>query len=606
LKTKLLLSILLFGAFYQASAQNVLQAMKPRPADYEYLSAPDSLGVRHQLLMPDIANHNKNSKVNGAIPRLPYPIIFIHGLNSNDLIWGNTTDTNLMYNFFQSQNLTYGGKFDFNLNFDGNNAIANKSFWPTPNADIAFYTSTAVAADYYFVNFDVGSDGAVYPGGILSTNVLSNQSAIAKQGIALKTVIQKVLSLTGRDKVILMGHSMGGLAAREYLQNSSNWQIDGQHHIAKLITTGTPHGGYTGTNIQLVTGIDGQSEAYRDLRKSYSWTGYDGVYLYGGTENSSIIKNILLSPFYNVDVNCNGIDKDNTNIIGLNQRQWRTEIDYSYIVGICTNCEGLQLNIGGDGDGIVRSENANLSNFTTQLPEPKNEFIYKASAITIKGLHSDLPQAISVNMQGLDEPNEYSLAYGVDFGKYYKGFTTIQPINGYPDDYDDYKFTLNYNADVVITMANPSSNSIYFRFVNASNQIISSLFTIGANSNSQFTQTLPPGQYYLEIIGKPNTTSYLYPYTFIMDSFLSTDNFETNNSLNLFPNPTTSKVFFDNTNSNFKEVAVYNDLGQKVATTSFTSAVQNQEVDMSTLSTGIYVLKFSDGKTSKSAKVIKQ
>ena len=52
---------------------------------------------------------------------------------------------------------------------------------------------------------------------------LSNQSAIAKQGLALRNVIIYVMQLTGRDKVILMGHSMGGLAAREYLQNPSNW-----------------------------------------------------------------------------------------------------------------------------------------------------------------------------------------------------------------------------------------------------------------------------------------------------------------------------------------------------------------------------------------------
>ena len=221
MKTNLLLSILFFSVLLHSNAQNVLPAMKPIPADYEYLSAPDSLGVRHQLLMPNISNKNLQSAQN-----LPYPIIFINGLNSNDLIWGNTTDTDLMYNFFQSQNLTYGGKFDFNLNYDGNNATANKIVWSnsTPNADIAFYTSTASVADYYFVNFDVGSDGSVYPGhGLFNTDVLSNQSAIAKQGIALKVVIQYVLSLTGRDKVILMGHSMGGLASREYLQNPNNW-----------------------------------------------------------------------------------------------------------------------------------------------------------------------------------------------------------------------------------------------------------------------------------------------------------------------------------------------------------------------------------------------
>jgi hypothetical protein len=77
-------------------------------------------------------------------------------------------------------------------------------------------------------------------------------------------------------------------------------------------------------------------------------------------------------------------------------------------------------------------------------------------------------------------------------------------------------------------------------------------------------------------------------------------------TVTLYPNPTTSKVFFNNTISNFKEVSIYNNLGQKVAKTSFTSSVLNQEIDMSKLSTGIYIFKFSDGKTSESAKVIKQ
>lgn len=74
----------------------------------------------------------------------------------------------------------------------------------------------------------------------------------------------------------------------------------------------------------------------------------------------------------------------------------------------------------------------------------------------------------------------------------------------------------------------------------------------------------------------------------------------------IYPNPTNSKVFFDNSNSNFKEVLIYNYLGQEVNKTSFTSSLQNQEIDMSTLATGVYVLKFSDGATSKSVKVVKQ
>jgi hypothetical protein len=74
----------------------------------------------------------------------------------------------------------------------------------------------------------------------------------------------------------------------------------------------------------------------------------------------------------------------------------------------------------------------------------------------------------------------------------------------------------------------------------------------------------------------------------------------------IYPNPTSSKVFFDNTNSNFKEVAIYNYLGQEVAKTNFTVTSSNQEIDMNSLATGVYVLKFSDGENSKSVKVIKQ
>tara|TARA_B110000444_G_scaffold186079_1_gene175208 strand:- start:918 stop:1136 length:219 start_codon:yes stop_codon:yes gene_type:complete len=52
-----------------------------------------------------------------------------------------------------------------------------------------------------------------------------------------------VLQVSNRDKVILMGHSMGGLAAREYFQNSFFWQSDGLSHVAKIATLDTPQGG---------------------------------------------------------------------------------------------------------------------------------------------------------------------------------------------------------------------------------------------------------------------------------------------------------------------------------------------------------------------------
>ena len=91
-----------------------------------------------------------------------------------------------------------------------------------------------------------------------------------------------------------------------------------------------------------------------------------------------------------------------------------------------------------------------------------------------------------------------------------------------------------------------------------------------------------------------------------INQFLNVETFDTSNNFIVYPNPTSSKVYFDNSNFNFKEVAIYNYLGQEVTKTSFSNNINNQEIDMSTLATGVYVLKFSDSATSKSVKVVKQ
>ena len=80
----------------------------------------------------------------------------------------------------------------------------------------------------------------------------------------------------------------------------------------------------------------------------------------------------------------------------------------------------------------------------------------------------------------------------------------------------------------------------------------------------------------------------------------------TNSVIALYPNPTNSKVFFDNSRAKFKEVIIYNYLGQEVAKTIFSNNINNQEINMSTLSIGVYILKFNNGKSNQSIKVVKK
>ena len=56
--------------------------------------------------------------------------------------------------------------------------------------------------------------------------------------------VAEIRTLTGADKVILVGHSMGGLVARVYL-----YQLGGRTFVKKLITLGSPHEGTVLANL---------------------------------------------------------------------------------------------------------------------------------------------------------------------------------------------------------------------------------------------------------------------------------------------------------------------------------------------------------------------
>ena len=538
---------------------------------------------------------NQNSSLNinrniQEIQNLPYPIIFIHGLNSDSNTWNEMKD-------FMTTNLglSYGGRLDFCLNDNGSNTNNNKLIYPATNADIHRYNNYPLtSADFYLINFDVSWIGVPFTNS--SNDVLSNEAAIVKQGVALKLAIEEILQVSGRDKVILFGHSMGGLAAREYLQNQINWQSDNNHHVAKLITTGTPHGGYEGTALVSDPSdpIDWQSDAYRDLRHSYYVSQNDGVYLFGGIESFSIIKQNYIYDFYNVDVNCNGVI--NESIVGLNQKSLWSDVDYAYIIGQCNGCPTSFA-----GDGVVRDYNANFSNFYT-FPSPKNEFIYTAThALEI---HSDLPKQLIQNMQALDEPNERWIGYGLEYNKTYKGYIYNQPVPGYSFDYDDYKFFVNGSSQVSILINNITSSILYAKIFDANGNQIGNTFSGNSSSAINISQQLNTGNYILEIFATPGLTSTIYPYNFRLTTNLSTNDFESNNFI-VYPNPTSSKIFITS-KEYVSSYEIYNTLGQKVKEGSFNAVLEQEELDLTELQSGLYILNFNGEKTSKSVRIVKQ
>jgi triacylglycerol esterase/lipase EstA (alpha/beta hydrolase family) len=450
---------------------------------------PYNIGVGSNYLLFNVDSRNEvvesnenngyvaNTTINvsstiGGQQSLPYPLIFIHGLNSDNTTWNDLLTNGIQ----QLYGWSYGGCMNFCLNQSGTSTDKYQDFkdW-TDSSKIG-------AADFFTVNFNVDRSGNT-PSSTSFSNVLSNQASIVKQGLAINAAIKRVLNITGRDKVILVGHSMGGLASREYLQNSYLWQPDGNHHVAKLLTIGTPHGGSNSSDYGftgLLTGLDMKSEAVRDLRTSYYYSNQPGVYLFGGLENYATMDDILFSSFYNVDVNCNGIDADGTSIVGLNQKNIPNNLSYSCIIG-----NGVIT-----GDGVVFNANANLKNYYSTL---------SVDTFIVSALHTSLPSQTEVILKGLDESNEYNTAFGIDTGKTYFSNFTVQsksPTN-YTYDYDDYKISLGQNSLLKAKLYNIPTSKCYFNLLDSSQNIVYKDSTNG-QGYYEFNKSVTKGKYFVE------------------------------------------------------------------------------------------------------------
>ena len=548
---------------------------KSRPTEYQNFEyRNDSI-----FTLKSVINANKALVFES---KLPYPIIFVHGLNSSSETWNTSSD------YYDSQyGFTFGGRFDFCLNADGNNTTTNKNFYPTPGADIAAFESLVVNGDYYYVNFNVNPNGAV------GTSVLSNQSAVAKQGAALQKAIERILTITGKDKVILVGHSMGGLASREYVQNESNWQADNKHHVAKILTLGTPHGGSNASDnaFAFMTGTNIRSEAIRDLKTTYYYSGEGSRFLFGGVEiqnDTNMNDNNSTPDFYNVDINCNGILGET--ILGLNQKPIDQLIDFSCVIGRIT---------GGTTDGVVAEPSSNFNNYYPTLTYPAKLFYYVSGFDFIEN-HTELPDYPYQMMQGLDEPNFKELAYGINTNKNYIGYTTIQ--NPVAADNDFFKFTVTENVDAIVSITSIVTSSMNASILNADGSIVGTTQNNTGNTLS-FTRLLAAGDYFLKITSiTPTNTNYQTPYNFNIATTLSTQS-NVFNGFTFYPNPVTDILHLDN--SALTKASTYSILGQLIEEKTFENATSNT-LDFSNLEKGIYLIVLENESQQKTIKIVKQ
>ncbi len=86
---------------------------------------------------------------------------------------------------------------------------------------------------------------------------------------------------------------------------------------------------------------------------------------------------------------------------------------------------------------------------------------------------------------------------------------------------------------------------------------------------------------------------------------LSSGDFELNGDIVIYPNPTSSKIFITS-KEYVSSYEIYNTLGQKVKEGSFNAVLEQEELDVTALQNGLYILNFKGEKVNKTVKIIKQ
>jgi pimeloyl-ACP methyl ester carboxylesterase len=226
-----------------------------------------------------------------AYEKFSNPVIFIHGIIGDITTWQDFGEI-LGQNKEQNQ-LTFGGCITFNKDAGAADVI----FTP----DICKSTTYPLSSgDFYLMQFS------------------DNQNlTFHDQAKELEAIINTVSAANGQAKVILVAYSMGGLAARSYLQFISPTA----DKVLKLITVGTPHQGADITHLCESTPICTAFEIHLGSR---------AVAELDPTTSSAL--------------------KDLNDLI---RHPLPTRVSYTSIIGIGTF-------VIGDGDGIVSASSQNL------------------------------------------------------------------------------------------------------------------------------------------------------------------------------------------------------------------------------------------------------
>lgn len=408
----------------------------------------------------------------------PYPILFVHGLNGDEFNAWNPVITHLNTNL----DFSVSGSFRAELETPQTLADVTVQLQPTNNTTGDIWTINFFDAELNY----------------------SNENGINKQAKAIELAIEKIVSLTGKDKVILVGHSMGGVASTAFFLNTDN-QLDRKfnvnNRVAKLLTIGSPLAGsdqaiWEKVIVDVFAGIEIFSPAMRDLNKSTN--NHKNVFLFGGNENE-------VGTFYwDKDVNYNN-DPSVDNIKGINEYsidEWGNDVSFYWLAGVFEPTGGSDRE---EDDKLCPTENGDC------VVELVDQYFSFGESKIIEAGHADrwsCGQRFSFDaiVEGLDEADDFEKAYEIDLFTSYSGFITHQGDRGNnPNvDQDVYAFTASEGFKTSLTISkSPVFTSFYIYKNDRSSIVYSGSLSEGSSRTFEFILNDTDGNsnYYLVIEG---------------------------------------------------------------------------------------------------------
>jgi hypothetical protein len=240
-----------------------------------------------------------------------YPIVFIHG---HSLLRETSPEPladgfNKIQYALQDDGYLNAGTllFDFDIN------VSRKNEWGLANTPIS------VKASYYYDYFySIGS--YVY--------LTRSGENIDTYAIRLNDIIDLVKYKTGKGKVNIIAHSMGGLVARRYLQ------IFEKDTINKLILIGTPNKGIVG-DVKDFCHIFGEKRECEDMYN-------DSIFI--KKLNSPIVEKPKADIYTISGKGCKTAGKDGDGVVVFENSLLDQAVSY-VVVGNCTDAFGKSLHV---------------------------------------------------------------------------------------------------------------------------------------------------------------------------------------------------------------------------------------------------------------------